>query len=50
MRLWSSIASIFVGSNGLRAGWRFLLFVLGIALAEMFVREPLTEFLARSAL
>jgi membrane protease YdiL (CAAX protease family) len=47
MRLWSSIASIFVGSNGLRAGWRFLLFVLGIALAEMFVREPLTEFLAR---
>jgi CAAX protease family protein len=44
---WSAIASIFVGPDGLRAGWRFLLFVLGIELAEFCVRERLISLLAR---
>ena len=38
--LWN-MASIFIGPGGLRAGWRFLLFVLGIELAEFYLREPL---------
>ena len=46
-KVWSGIASIFVGPGGLRAGWRFLLFVLGIELAELYLREPLTLLLAR---
>ena len=44
----SGIASIFVGPDGLRAGWRFLLFALGIELAEFYVREPFTSFIARN--
>jgi hypothetical protein len=44
---WSRIASIFVGPGGLRAGWRFLLFVLGIELAEFYLRTPLLSLLAR---
>ena len=42
---WSGIASIFVGPDGLRAGWRFLLFVLGIELAEFGLRERLISLL-----
>lgn len=41
------IASIFVGPNGLRTGWRFLLFVLGITLAGFLVREQLVSLVAR---
>ncbi len=37
---------MFVGQEGLRAGWRFLLFALGIELAEFFVRGPLLLFLS----
>jgi hypothetical protein len=44
---WSGIASIFVGPEGLRAGWRFLLFVLGIELAEFYLREPLISLAGR---
>jgi len=41
------MASIFIGPDGLRAGWRFLLFVLGIELAEFYLRTPLLSFLTR---
>ena len=41
------IASIFVGRDGLRAGWRFLLFVLGIELTEFLLRQPLISLLGR---
>jgi len=43
----TGIASIFIGPDGLRAGWRFLFFVLGIELAEFFLREPLISLFAR---
>jgi CAAX protease family protein len=43
----SGIASVFVGPGGLRAGWRFLLFVLGIELTEFFLRERLIAILGR---
>ena len=43
----STITPIFLGPNGLRAGWRFLLFVLGIELTEFYLREPLITFLGR---
>ena len=42
-----NVASIFIGPDGLRAGWRFLLFVLGIELAEFYFREPLLSLLSR---
>ena len=42
-----NMASIFVGPGGLRAGWRFLLFVLGIELAEFYLRGPLLSLLSR---
>ena len=44
---WSRMASIFVGPDGLRAGWRFLLFVLGIELTEFYLRTPLLSLLTR---
>ncbi len=44
---WSRMASIFVGPGGLRAGWRFLLFALGIELAEFYLRTPLLSLLSR---
>ena len=47
-RIWSRIGSIFIGPDGLRAGWRFLLFAFGIVLGTWFVEEPLARFLARS--
>jgi CAAX protease family protein len=47
-RIWSRIGWIFIGSDGLRAGWRFLLFAFGIVLGTWFVEEPLARFLARS--
>ena len=40
-------ASIFIGPGGLRAGWRFLLFVLGIELTEFYLRGPLLSLLSR---
>ena len=43
----SSIASIFIGPDGLRAGWRFLLFALGIELGALVVEGPLAQVLAR---
>ena len=43
----SSIASIFIGPDGLRAGWRFLLFAFGIELGTLVVEEPLAQVLAR---
>ena len=41
------MASIFIGPGGLRAGWRFLLFVLGIELTEFYLRGPLLSLLSR---
>src|SRR5256885_14716652 len=38
---------IFIGPEGLRAGWRFLLFALGIVLGAWFVEKPLAQFLAQ---
>ena len=46
-KVWSPISSVFVGPEGLRAGWRFLLFALGIVLGTWFVEEPLSQFLAQ---
>jgi hypothetical protein len=43
------MASIFIGPGGLRAGWRFLLFVLGIELAEFYLRGPLLSLLSRKS-
>ena len=43
----SSIASIFIGSNGLRAGWRFLLFALAIEGGVFVLEEPLGQILGR---
>ena len=42
-----SIASIFIGPDGLRAGWRFLLFVLAIEVGVFVIEEPLAQVLAR---
>src|SRR5215475_8225864 len=44
---WTSIASIFIGPNGLRAGWRFLLFAIGIELGVLIIEQPLGQILAR---
>jgi membrane protease YdiL (CAAX protease family) len=46
-RAQSSIASIFIGSNGLRAGWRFLLFALAIEGGVFVLEEPLGQILGR---
>jgi hypothetical protein len=43
----SRIGSVFIGREGLRAGWRFLLFALGILLGVRFVEDPLSHFLAQ---
>jgi hypothetical protein len=43
----SRLGSIFIGPGGLRAGWRFLLFALGIVLGAWFVEKPLAQFLAQ---
>jgi hypothetical protein len=43
----SWIGCLFTGPEGLRAGWRFLLFALGIVLGTWFVEEPLANFLAQ---
>lgn len=42
-----TITSIFIGPDGLRAGWRFLLFALGIILGGRLIEQPLGEFLAQ---
>jgi membrane protease YdiL (CAAX protease family) len=41
------IRNIFVGPDGLRAGWRFLLFVLGIQVAEQFIESPAGSYVGR---
>jgi len=46
-RAGSSVASIFIGPEGLRAGWRFLLFTLAIELSAFFIEEPLGQILGR---
>ena len=46
-RVRSSVASIFIGPDGLRAGWRFLLFALAIELGALLVEEPLAQVLTR---
>ena len=46
-RVRSSIASIFIGPDGLRAGWRFLLFALAIEVGVFVIEEPLAQVLAR---
>jgi membrane protease YdiL (CAAX protease family) len=43
----SFIASIFIGPDGLRAGWRFLLFALAIEVGAFVIEEPLGQILAR---
>ena len=43
----SSVVSIFFGADGLRAGWRFLLFALAIEAGVFVVEEPLAQILAR---
>jgi uncharacterized protein len=43
----SFVASIFIGPDGLRAGWRFLLFAIGIELGALFLEEPLGRILAQ---
>lgn len=41
----TGIRSVFVGSEGLRHGWRFVLFALGIWVLGRFVEGPVSEFL-----
>jgi hypothetical protein len=43
----SFLRSIFVGSDGLRAGWRFLLFAIGIEAGLWLIELPLGDFLGR---
>jgi uncharacterized protein len=43
----SFVASLFIGPDGLRAGWRFLLFALAIELGAFVIEEPLAQVLAR---
>src|SRR5690349_15150393 len=40
------IREMFVGQDGLRAGWRFLLFALGIELFGQYLAWPLGSYLA----
>lgn len=47
MKSQSPIASIFIGQNGLRAGWRFFLFVCGIEISAFFIERPLGGLLSR---
>jgi hypothetical protein len=46
-RVWLRIGWLFIGPEGLRAGWPFLLFALGIILGVRLVEEPLSQFLAQ---
>src|SRR5438552_4573054 len=46
-RAQSSIGSIFIGPDGLRAGWRFLLFALAIEAGVFVIEEPIAQVLAR---
>src|SRR2546430_9172537 len=43
----SPLVSLFIGAEGLRYGWRFLLFALGIEVVESFVESPVIGYLAR---
>ena len=43
----SPLVSIFIGPEGLRAGWRFLLFALAIELVGRLVEFPVTAYLAQ---
>lgn len=42
----SGIGSIFLGREGLRYGWRFLLFALGVWLVGRFMEMPVSTFFA----
>ena len=42
-----SIALIFIGPNGLRAGWRFLLFALAIEIGAFVIEELVAAVLDR---
>jgi membrane protease YdiL (CAAX protease family) len=42
----SRIKSLFVGPDGLRHGWRFLIFAAAIVLASQFLEEPALGFFA----
>jgi uncharacterized protein len=41
-----TLKSVFIGPDGLRHGWRFLLFATAIVLIGSFVEEPVIGFLA----
>ncbi len=38
---------VFIGKNGLRQGWRFIIFAAAIILVFQFLEEPALRFLAR---
>jgi membrane protease YdiL (CAAX protease family) len=42
----SAVRALFFGAEGLRYGWRFLLFVFGIWLAGRYLAGPVSAFLA----
>ena len=41
----NKVKSIFIGSDGLRHGWRFLIFVAAILVACQFLVRPVMAFL-----
>src|SRR6476469_9097783 len=43
----SKFGSIFIGPDGLRAGWRFLLFAVGIEIGVFVIEFPLGRLLAQ---
>jgi len=43
----SGFTSIFIGPDGLRAGWRFLLFAIGITICAWVIELPLDRLLGR---
>ena len=43
----SPLISTFVGPEGLRVGWRFLLFIVGIELVGQFIETPFTIYLSQ---
>src|SRR5690242_18170316 len=43
----SKFVSIFIGPDGLRAGWRFLLFAIGIEVGAFVIQLPLGRLLGQ---
>ena len=41
----SKVKSIFMGPDGLRHGWRFLIFVMANFLVVLFLEQPAITFL-----